>query len=146
VIPKEKWVWMPHAGHLCVAAYCRFHLTTRIGPWLVSTVGEYVPDSVAREMLAEVRGIKLVGRGDAREVDWMKKCGFEDIGCDRKYETMVFRAVVDDNHLCCPFRQDSGTELDMDGYKEGGAAYRGHLAMCEKWSQKRRERKLAVKK
>ena len=88
-----------------------------------------------REILAEFRGIELVGLGDERRADWMEKAGFEDIGCDRKYETMVFRSKVSDGIGCCHWKADHGDgELDFSGYNDPGEAYEGHLAMCQKWS------------
>ena len=29
-IKKDKWIWMPHAGHLIVGNDCRFHLNTKV--------------------------------------------------------------------------------------------------------------------
>jgi len=136
MISKDKWVWMPHAAHLIVGSRCRFHLATVVGPYLVSTVGEYMPDSQVREILASSRGITLNGRGDEREADFMKKHGFEEIGCDRKYETMVFRAVKS-SHGCCPFEMRDASDLDFEGYNDPADAYKGHLKMCEKWAKTR---------
>lgn len=134
MIPKSEWVWMPHAGHLIVGNDCRFHLATRIGKWIVSTVGEYIPDSEVRELLARTRGVKLEGMGDNRLADYMKKVGYEEIGLNRKYETMVFRAKRAKD--CCPWRMKQGNELDMAGYNDPTKAYKGHFRMCEKWAAK----------
>ncbi len=41
-IPESKWEWFGNAGHFMCSQWCRFHLCTKVGPWLVSTVGEYV--------------------------------------------------------------------------------------------------------
>jgi hypothetical protein len=45
--------WFGHAGHFICAEWCRFHLCTQVGPYLISTVGEYVPDAPVREILAQ---------------------------------------------------------------------------------------------
>ena len=37
------WEWFGLSGHFIYAYRCRFHLCTKVGPWLVSTVGQYVP-------------------------------------------------------------------------------------------------------
>jgi hypothetical protein len=63
---REGWEWFGNAAHLIVSRDCRFHLATLVGPWLISTVGEYFPDERSREIHAEVRGIQLQGMGDAR--------------------------------------------------------------------------------
>lgn len=131
---KADWIWMPHPGHLCVSSECRFHLNTKVGNYIVSTVGEYLPDSEVREILARSRGVSLTGRGDYRRVSWLKQVGYEEIGLGRKYETMVFEATPSEDE-CCPWKQASGMEIDSDGYNNAGDAYRGHIAMCEKWDR-----------
>lgn len=129
---QDTWVWMPHPAHFICGFDCRFHLATKVGEVIVSTVGEYWPDEGTREILAKSRGIKLKGVGDERRASYMEQIGFEKIGCDRKYETMVFRATKGDT--CCPWRCDvSGGELDMRGYNDPAAAYEGHLRLCREW-------------
>lgn len=135
---KSDWIWMPHAGHLAVGSECRFHLNTYLGNgYLVSTVGEWLPDSAVREILAQSRGVELTGRGDARERDWMKKIGFEDIGLNRKYETMVFFAQPAPGS-CCPWKQKTYDEQYYHGYNDAEAARIGHMGACIRWSRKRR--------
>lgn len=138
-IEEADWKWYGSAGHFCLSSMCRFHLTTEVGKYLVSTVGEFVPGDNVREILAQSRGIVLEGRGDEREADWMKKVGFEDIGLGRKYETMVFKAGVPcKNKLCgeCGMPSIDGSELDMDGYNTAKDAMKGHYWMCRKFSAK----------
>lgn len=137
---KNDWLCMPHAGHLIVGNMCRFHLNMLVNGYIVSTVGEYLPSEGSREIHAKVRGIKLEGIGDARERDFLKKCGYVEIGCDRKYETMVFKAKKSTAD-CCAWEQVGGSELDFDGYNDAGQAARGHLAMCEKWAREAAPRK-----
>jgi hypothetical protein len=96
-IDMSNWKWFGHAGHFICADKCRFHLTTKVGKYLVSTVGEYWPERVVREIHAEVHDKKWFAenrnlKGDYFDHAYMKKFGFEEIGCDRKYETMVFKA------------------------------------------------------
>lgn len=43
MIPHSEWKWYGYAGHLVVGSRCAFHLSTRIGGYLVSTVGHYLP-------------------------------------------------------------------------------------------------------
>lgn len=138
MIPREEWEWFGSAAHLIVGADCRFHLATYVGPWLVSTVGEWLPDSDSWHIYAESRGVEIEGRGDARRADFLNKVGFVEIGAGRTYETMVFRAG---DERCSRKDCDCGmrvvaewTELDADGYNVRGDAQRGHYAMCEKWA------------
>jgi hypothetical protein len=132
-VEKKDWVWMPHPGHLIVARDCRFHLNTYVGGYIVSTVGEYIPDAPVREILAECRGIKLEGLGDARLADYMEKIGYQEIGLDRLYETMVFKADSK-KEGCCPYRVSEYSEEDIEGYNDAKAAFKGHMKLCEKWS------------
>lgn len=136
MIPKSEWKWFGTPGHLIVAQYCRFHLCTQVGKYLVSTVGEYVPPDGVREILAKSRGIVLEGRGDARESDWVRKVGYEEIGCGRTYETMVFEAggPCERPGCDCGLPEISGSETDFRGYSVRGDATTGHYEMCEKWA------------
>ena len=131
IVPKQDWVWMPHAGHLCVGHHCRFHLATAVGKWLISTVGEYVPPVNLAQLVAIHEG------GAAAGVPPLDKPNedVQDIGWCRKYETMVFQAVRNPEPCsCCPFVQSDGSDADMAGYKTAAEAYAGHLKMCEKWA------------
>ena len=128
---KADWVWMPHPGHLVVSRDCKFHLNTYVGGYIVSTVGEYLPDSQVREILAKSRGIELSGR-------WLKKNDWEEIGSGRKYETMVFPAKIAEDK-CCPFFAYDWSTLDFDGYNDAGEAFAGHQKMCKKWASKREQ-------
>jgi hypothetical protein len=70
--------------------------------------------------------------------DWI--WGYTDIGFDRKYETMVFNAISakdkdSEGQLCCPYRTESGDNLDFASYNDPVDAYRGHLEMCKKWDE-----------
>src|SRR6266446_3892048 len=79
-ITADKWQWFGNVGHLCVGRWCRFHMTTKVGEYLVSTVGEYVHP-------------RHSNGSERAEADWLKdNWPGENIGCDRKYETMVFKA------------------------------------------------------
>lgn len=130
----KDWIWMPHPGHFICAFDCRFRLNTYVNGYIVSTVGELFPNESGREIEARLRGIKLKGMGDERAADYFRKIGFENIGLGRKYETMVFKAKKS-KEKCCPWRMVSG-ELDFEGYNNAGAAYKGHLKFCRKWSKK----------
>ena len=135
MIPISEWKWFGNAGHFICAHWCRFHLCTLIGEHLVSTVGQYVPDEGCREIHCHVRGIELVGRGDERLADYMRKVGFQEIGCGRTYETMVFKTT---GEFCvtpqcgCGLPMIDSSELDSMAYNNAGDATKGHYAMCEK--------------
>lgn len=133
-IPESEWEWFGLSGHLIVSMDCRFHMCTLIGDVLVSTVGMYLPDSQVREGLARSRGIELEGRGDARRYDWLRKNnGYEEIGVDRKFETMAFMAGPRCEVPGCNCGQPSiaiATELFAEGYNDPRAAREGHMRAC----------------
>lgn len=145
--PEAEWRWFGCPGHLVVALDCRFHLCTQVGGFLVSTVGEYLPDAPVREILCECRGIALDGRGDARLADYLQKVGFEELGVGRTYETMVFRTTGDVCHhpgCSCGLPTIALDCLDMDGYTTAGAATIGHLKLCQKYAREEPAAPIAV--
>jgi hypothetical protein len=120
---ERGWEWFGHAGHFICGRWCRFHLCTKAGLWLVSTVGQYVhPRHSAGSERAESEWLRRNPNG-------------EEIGAGRFYETMVFRA----GEPCrargcgCGLPEISGSEVDMAGYLTAAAAAKGHVAMCQKW-------------
>ena len=127
-----NWKWFGQAGHLIVSQWCRFHLCTQVGDYLVSTVGEYVPDETSREIHCNVRGITLEGRGDARLADYMNKVGFQEIGFGRTYETMVFRAgePCSAPECACGLPAIDGSDLYAAGYTNAKEATEGHMKAC----------------
>jgi hypothetical protein len=139
----ERWVWMPHPAHFICARDCQFHLATYVGGYVVSTVGELWPERSSRETHAEVYDPKWLTenrhlKGDNFDHAYMQKFGFETIGDERKYETMVFKARrATDKETCCPWRIDVSNEKDFEGYNTPDAAYAGHMRLCKKWSARR---------
>jgi hypothetical protein len=116
--PPETWEWSGKAGHLCVSEFCRYHLATKIGPWWVSTVGEWIPVS------------EIKSKGE-------QACKAEDIGFRRLFETMVFVAKECDcgQFNCDGYTMSSGTEVDMAPANTAREARKNHLDMCAKYSR-----------
>jgi len=157
---KADWIWMPHAGHLCVGHMCRFRLNTFVNGYIVSTVGEYFPDQDVRRIYVKHRaGFPKLGldengkivreaqltkeetenllslKGDHFDAVYLKIFGYENIGSSdwEKYETMVFRARKVENS-CCPYQTvEGGAILECERYATPESAYAGHLQICEKW-------------
>lgn len=139
VMKRENWVWMPHGAHFICARDCKFHLATYVGGYIVSTVGEMVPDAPVRERFASSRGVTLEGQGDARLADYMRKVGYQEIGFGRKYETMVFRAVARDpgpETDCCPWRVSDFSEIEVRGYNDPVSATKGHYELCAEYAER----------
>jgi hypothetical protein len=101
-----------NAAHFIGADDCHFHIATQIGEYLISTVGEYRP-------LKETGGY-LYGREPV------------EIGINRKYETMVFRAAGP-CQCGCGMPEHSGSEIDFSGYNTRAEANVGHEALCAKY-------------
>ena len=133
----SDWKWFGSPAHFICAEWCRFHMATLVGNYVVSTVGEYIPDESVRELLAESRGLKLEGRGEARRADWLKKNGFEELGYQRTYETMVFKwtgDVCDTAECGCGLPSiDPSEEFECRGYNNAGDATRGHHELCQEY-------------
>jgi len=124
-IQPNDWKWFGVAAHFVCGRWCRFHLCTQVGKYLVSTVGEYVHPRHSR--------------GNERDEDkWIEEnWPGEDIGADRKYETMVFvagRPCGSGKCMCGLPVPEDWHELDMAGYNLAGDATAGHMAMCLKWA------------
>lgn len=98
---------MPHAAHYICGYRCQFKLATKVGKYLISTVGEMARHDNRRE--------------------------FEEIGADRKYETYVFNSKKSEQK-CCPWMPKSWEEIESEGYNSGEEAYKGHLKLCKKYS------------
>lgn len=125
-IPESKWRWYGAPGHFICARWCRFHLCTEIGPYLISTVGEYVHP-------------RHGGGTEKGEEQWLaKNWPGDDVGCDRKYETMVFRI---DGKRCTEAKCRCGqpgikpSELWMRGSNSAGDAIANHMFACQKYAR-----------
>ena len=115
---NETWRWCGHAHHFIGGPRCRYHLATWVGDYLVSTVGDYVPDGHSEPM----------------------SLGPEP---DMFFETMVFTAhLVDDpdrDDNCHGYTVTSWTEVDAWRYQAVEAANEGHLRACFTWATRQQE-------
>lgn len=136
----KRLKWFGNAAHFICGDRCQFHLATQVGRYLVSTVGEMWSERSSREInarhadpawLAEHEQLK----GDFFDAAYMKRFGFEEIGYQRKYETMVFKA----GKPCtcgCGIPKISGDSLDFAPYNDAKSATAGHMRLVKKWSTK----------
>jgi hypothetical protein len=135
-----KRKYFGNAGHFICADKCQFHITTQIGTYLVSTVGELWPGRAVREIIAKSHDPAWLTKnqslkGDAFDAAYMERFGYDTIGHDRKFETMVFKTSA----LCkcgCGMPEIIPSELDFAGYNDRASANSGHEAMCVKWEKK----------
>lgn len=141
-----KLEWFGHAAHFICGRDCRFHLATLVnGKWLVSTVGELWPSRSTREIHASVRDPRWLAQNIAKKGDdfdhaYMQRFGYDEIGCDRKYETMVFKAGARcKSKTCgCGLPAIASSELDFLGYNDAKSATKGHMKLVKKWGARAR--------
>lgn len=129
MIPQSEWKWFGHAAHFICGQWCRFHLATQVGKYLVSTVGLFVHP-------------RHSDGKETSEFEWLKRNpNGEEIGYERFYETMVFETGerCTAKNCNCGLPSISGSELDMLGYKTAGEAAKGHLELCIKWATQQKE-------
>lgn len=118
-IERGEWQWFGNAGHFICGNDCRFHLFTRVGDYLISTVGEYWPDSQVRKIHANFHDPEWLRanahlKGYHFDAAYRERFGFEKIGYDRTYETMVFR-MGGECECGCGQPQIDPSELDCEG-------------------------------
>lgn len=121
-IPESRWEWYGHAAHFICGRWCRFHMATRVGKYLVSTVGLYVHPSRS-------------GGNETTEKHWLaSNPNGEKIGCDRFYETFVFKAgePCSAPNCGCGLPSIDGNELDTLVANDAGTARENHKRMCKK--------------
>lgn len=106
-IPPERWKWFGHAAHLCVAQDCRFHMVTAIGRYVVSSVGDY------RKGLEPAR----------------------QIGCERLYETHVFKRAQGSCPCGCGLPNLILSEIDSLPANDAKIATKNHMKMCKKYAR-----------
>jgi len=144
-VTRQNWKWFGNAGHFICADSCRFHMTTLVGKYLVSTVGQMWPSRSSREIHASVYDQKWLDanrdrKGDDFDFVYMQRFGYETVGSDRTFETIVFKAGKPCASKSCGCGLPSiigGCELDFLGYNNAKAATVGHRKLCAKWARKR---------
>jgi hypothetical protein len=120
VIPRENWRWFgrAHPDHTPLYKLCRFHLTTHIGPWVISTVGDY-------HSLYDI----------AKDAGDSKACPlYSD---ETMYETKVFvTGAVDPSGDHLPRAQ--GEPVASHRCHTPGEANRAHYRLCYEWARRGR--------
>lgn len=108
-IPVSEWKWYGYAGHFIGGSKCAFHLSTRIGGYLISTVGDYRP----------------------RGSDQKETIG---AGPDAFFETFVFKC--DGEEASGDPNIAEWCEIDSERYATSIEAERGHYRFCEQYASK----------
>jgi hypothetical protein len=85
------------------------------------------------------------GGNEVKEAFWLKEnWPGDDIGCNRKYETMVFKAgeICTAEGCFCGLPATNGQELDFRGYNTASDANAGHLELCRIWATEAKQNEL----
>ena len=110
-MPHMPWYFSAFPGHFICAEKCRFHLNTRIGPYRVSSVGDYHPSDA-----------------DGKP---------QPIGNGRLFETMVFRLTGNglggDPNDPPEGIMANAREIAAKGYNDSREAEAGHYALCQRF-------------
>ena len=131
-IEMKDWKWFGNAGHFICGKWCRFHLCTQVGKYLVSSVGQYIHPGVV--------AMKYGVWSEKNEHLYLKEnYPGDDIGYQRKFESMVFSCsgrVCEEEGCDCgmPLIEDF-TELDILGCNSAREATTNHMQLCEKCSK-----------
>lgn len=109
-VPESEWEWFGLPGHFVGGMDCRFHMLTKIGGYLVSSVGAYFPDG---------------SRAESDEPKW--------IGHGRKYETYVFKVGEMCDCGCGQpmINQEDCGEVYALGSNNAVSAQGNHMKACE---------------
>ena len=107
----NEWTWYGHAGHLCVGHHCRFHLCTKIGEYLISTVGDCFLNGTRTK----------IGAGD-----------------DSFFETYVFTVLpgssCTDSACMCGMPNIDLENINGIRCATAGEAAKTHIEMCRKYA------------
>lgn len=107
-IPESEWKWFGFAAHFCLARRCEFHLTTQVGNKLISSVGGLQPIE------------------EDNENRW------EEIGCGRKFETLVFNIIdTESENKIPPIDYSEVESVCANTSKE---CHENHMRLCHKYA------------
>lgn len=143
MIAESKWKWFGLPGHFICSQWCRFHLCTQVGQYLISTVGQLWLERSSREIHASIYDPKWFEenrhlKGDAFDYAYMSKFGFETVGAGRLFETMVFQIEGKCTDKKCNCGQPSiiPSEIDALPSNRVDEATKNHMELCTKWARK----------
>lgn len=127
MIPESEWHWFGWPKHFIGANDCAFHMATKIGDVIVSTVGDYRPYDKFFDQKGNLLSQYETLRGIAKREP-------QEIGFRRFYETMTFKAIPA-RCDCCDWEIDPSTEgyggqTSEFGYLTASEAEKGHLKVC----------------
>jgi hypothetical protein len=115
-IPKDQWEWYGYPGHFVCADRCWFRLNTKVGNYIISTVGDM-------HISTKPNDKTTLGGGD-----------------NDFFETYVFSCAKGNrcNDPECGYNApipDSWREIDGNRTATAGEAQKAHMAFCLKYAE-----------
>lgn len=108
-IPISGWHWIGYAAHFSGSRRCQFHLSTIVGKYVVSTIGEYYPIGATKPEC-------LGNEGELYETQVFKYDGFCECGCG-------IPSIIP-------------MELTSRRYSLPSQANAGHMKLCQVYARK----------
>jgi hypothetical protein len=124
----QDWEWYGLSGHCIIGRWCRFHMLTNVGNYLVSTIGQYVHPTHSNG-------------SEKSDAEWCAAHpNGDELGPGRTYETFVFphdgSRCSNDKCGCGQVVPSSWTEVDSLPANDPGTARKNHMELCRKWARK----------
>jgi len=118
-IPQRAWEWFGFPGHFICADRCRFRMCTKVGDYLISTVGDMWIDDYKNP---GTRKRETIGAGP-----------------ESFFETYVFKAGARCAEPDCGCRMPaiSGMEIEGERCATAGEAQKLHMKYCNKYARHR---------
>ena len=120
-IPREEWEWDGYPKHYILADRCQFTMSTKVGEWVISTVG-HLDNGERAEKRPDLYNEK-------KNPDGIK---MEEVGAGRFFETMVFGSKKASCE-CCEWVCDVGEDrydYPSGAYQTANEAREGHMEIC----------------
>jgi hypothetical protein len=136
---REDWIWMAHPGHYRWADFCRFRLCTYVGNYIVSSVGEYLPnfteDNLDKvNMIDSLIGLAKIRKEYSDDDSDIPGNSYEKlVGSSYLYETIVFKSLENTSECKCCIAICDDEEIEKNEYNTQELAFAGHYELCEKY-------------
>lgn len=135
---KENWTWMPHVDSI-IGDDCQFRLCTYVNGYLITTIGEYLPERNILKSIHPLDNKLQTLKGDEFDRYFLSKYGYEKIAMGHLYQTQVFIAQkrVEEEDQCCTHHRVKGEYcIESNGYAYAVSATVGHMNLCLEYDKK----------
>lgn len=108
---EKELIQHGYAGHFMMCRDCQFHLTTEVGDFVVSTIGDYCPDGELTNRVEIIKGYN--------------------------FQTKVFQFMgYSCSDICLyvtrtPLNLNYSNAIETKNYNTAGEAQEGHRKLCQ---------------